>query len=104
MRLVFVKSVQERTWFQGDVMYEKMIMTVGQLNLFIKDLLGQVPLLSNIKIKGEISNFKSHSSGHLYMSLKDETGTLRAVMFKNAAFGLDFQSVLCRHFMNTSLG
>ena len=72
-------------------MYEKMIMTVGQLNLFIKDLLGQVPMLSNIKIKGEISNFKSHSSGHLYMSLKDETGTLRAVMFKNAAFGLDFK-------------
>lgn len=72
-------------------MYEKMIMTVGQLNLFIKDLLGQVPMLSNMKIKGEISNFKSHSSGHLYMSLKDETGTLRAVMFKNAAFGLDFK-------------
>ncbi len=72
-------------------MYEKMIMTVGQLNLFIKDLLGQVPLLSNIKIKGEISNFKSHSSGHLYMSLKDETGTLRAVMFRNAAYGLDFK-------------
>ncbi len=72
-------------------MYEKMIMTVGQLNLFIKDLIGQVPLLSNIKIKGEISNFKSHSSGHLYMSLKDETGTLRAVMFKNAAFGLGFK-------------
>ncbi|MBO5104587.1 MAG: exodeoxyribonuclease VII large subunit, partial [Ruminococcus sp.] len=72
-------------------MYEKMIMTVGQLNLFIKDLLGQVPLLSNIKIKGEISNFKSHSSGHLYMSLKDETGTLRAVMFRNAAFALDFK-------------
>lgn len=72
-------------------MYEKMIMTVGQLNLFIKDLLGQVPLLSNIKIKGEISNFKSHSSGHLYMSLKDETGTLRAVMFKNAAYGLAFK-------------
>ena len=71
-------------------MYEKMIMTVGQLNLF-KDLLGQVPLLSNIKIKGEISNFKSHSSGHLYMSLKDETGTLRAVMFRNAAFALDFK-------------
>ena len=91
MQLVYVKSGQERTWFQGDIMYEKLIMTVGQLNLFIKDLLGQVPMLSNIKIKGEISNFKSHSSGHLYMSLKDETGTLRAVMFKNAAFGLDFK-------------
>lgn len=72
-------------------MQEKMIMTVGQLNLFIKDILGQIPLLSSIKIRGEISNFKSHSSGHLYMSLKDETGTLRAVMFRNAAFGLDFK-------------
>jgi exodeoxyribonuclease VII large subunit len=65
--------------------------TVSQLNLFIKDILGQIPVLNNIKIKGEISNFKHHSSGHIYMSLKDEAGVLRAVMFKNAAMYLKFK-------------
>jgi len=71
--------------------YEKQTLTVTQLNLFIKDLMGQIPLLNNIKIKGEISNFKHHSSGHMYMSLKDESGVLRAVMFKNAAMYLKFK-------------
>ena len=71
--------------------YEKQTLTVTQLNLFIKDLMGQIPLLNSIKIKGEISNFKHHSSGHMYMSLKDETGVLRAVMFKNAAMYLKFR-------------
>lgn len=70
---------------------EKQTLTVTQLNLFIKDLMGQIPLLNNIKIKGEISNFKHHSSGHMYMSLKDETGVLRAVMFRNAAISLRFK-------------
>lgn len=73
------------------VNYEKQTLTVTQLNLFIKDLMGQIPLLNNIKIKGEISNFKHHSSGHMYMSLKDESGVLRAVMFKNAAMYLKFK-------------
>lgn len=71
--------------------YEKQTLTVTQLNLFIKDLMGQIPLLNNIKIKGEISNFKHHSSGHMYMSLKDESGVLRAVMFKNSAMYLKFR-------------
>lgn len=72
-------------------MYERMTMTVGQLNLFIKDIFNQIPALNDIKVKGEISNFKHHSSGHMYMSLKDETGVIRAVMFRNAAIGLDFK-------------
>ncbi|MBE7032508.1 MAG: exodeoxyribonuclease VII large subunit [Ruminococcaceae bacterium] len=71
--------------------YEKQIFTVTQLNLFIKDLFAQVPLFGSIKIKGEISNFKHHSSGHMYMSLKDETGVIRAVMFRTAAMTLDFR-------------
>lgn len=71
--------------------YEKSIFTVTQLNLFIKDLFSQVPLFSNIKIKGEISNFKHHTSGHMYMSLKDATGVIRAVMFRNSAMTLDFK-------------
>ncbi len=72
-------------------MYERMTLTVSQLNLFIKDIFNQIPALNDIKIKGEISNFKHHSSGHMYMSLKDETGVLRAVMFRNAAMGLKFK-------------
>ncbi|MBQ2932182.1 MAG: exodeoxyribonuclease VII large subunit [Clostridia bacterium] len=73
------------------VVFEEQVMTVGQLNLFIKDIFGQIPILNNIKIKGEISNFKHHSSGHMYMSLKDDTGVIRAVMFKNSAMSLKFR-------------
>lgn len=72
-------------------MFEKMTLTVSQLNLYIKDIFNQIPTLADIRIKGEISNFKHHTSGHMYMSLKDETGVLRAVMFRNAALGLDFK-------------
>lgn len=71
--------------------YEKQIFTVTQLNLFVKELFSEVPLFGKIRIKGEISNFKHHSSGHIYMSLKDETGVLRAVMFRSAAVTLDFK-------------
>ncbi len=73
------------------MVFEEQTLTVGQLNLFIKDILTQIPILNNIKIRGEISNFKHHSSGHMYMSLKDDTGVLRAVMFKNSAFSLNFR-------------
>lgn len=73
------------------MVYEKQTLTVGQLNLFIKDILGQIPILNDVRIKGEISNFKHHSSGHMYMSLKDETGVLRAVMFRGSATTLKFK-------------
>ncbi len=73
------------------MVYGEQTLTVSQLNLFIKDILGQIPILNNIKIKGEISNFKHHSSGHMYMSLKDESGVLRAVMFRANAVSLSFR-------------
>lgn len=73
------------------MVYGEQTLTVSQLNLFIKDILGQIPILNNIKIKGEISNFKHHSSGHMYMSLKDENGVLRAVMFRANAMSLTFR-------------
>ncbi len=73
------------------MVYDEQTLTVSQLNLFIKDILGQIPILNNIKIKGEISNFKHHSSGHMYMSLKDESGVLRAVMFRTSAMSLTFK-------------
>ena len=72
-------------------MFEKLTLTVSQLNLYIKDIFNQILVFGDINIKGEISNFKRHTSGHLYMSLKDETGVLRAVMFRSAAVGLDFK-------------
>lgn len=73
------------------MVYGEQTLTVSQLNLFIKDILGQIPILNNIKIKGEISNFKHHSLGHMYMSLKDENGVLRAVMFRANAMSLTFR-------------
>lgn len=67
------------------------IATVTQINNYIKALLDQVPVLQNIWIKGEISNFKFHSSGHIYMTLKDSGAVLKAVMFKNAVMSLKFK-------------
>ena len=66
------------------------IATVSQINNYIKALLDQMPILQNIWIKGEISNFKRHSSGHLYLTLKDGGAVLKAVMFRNAASNLKF--------------
>lgn len=67
------------------------IATVTQINNYIKAVLDKVPVLQNIWIKGEISNFKLHSSGHIYLTLKDEGGVLKAVMFRNAASALRFK-------------
>ena len=59
-----------------------MAITVTQLNKYIKNLLETDINLSQVSVKGEISNFKLHSSGHCYMTIKDETAQIRAVMFK----------------------
>lgn len=67
------------------------ILTVTELNLYIKNIFENNSFLSSVTLKGEISNFKHHSTGHMYMSLKDETGVIRAVMFRYAASGLDFK-------------
>lgn len=67
------------------------IATVTQINNYIKAVLDKVPVLQNIWIKGEISNFKLHSSGHVYLTLKDGGAVLKAVMFRNAAATLRFK-------------
>ena len=67
-----------------------MAITVTQLNKYIKNLLETDINLSQVSIKGEISNFKLHSSGHCYMTIKDETSAIRAVMFKTYASALKF--------------
>lgn len=65
--------------------------TVAQVNKYIKKILDNDFILSNIVVKGEISNFKNHSSGHLYFSLKDESATIKCVMFKGQTLGLKFK-------------
>ena len=66
-------------------------LTVSQLNLYIKSLLDYDEFMSSVWVMGEISNFKHHSSGHLYMSIKDESSSLKTVMFKAYANGLKFE-------------
>ena len=63
---------------------------VSFINLYVKRKLQTDPFLSDVYIRGEISNFKRHSSGHLYLSLKDESGAIAAVMFASDARGLRF--------------
>lgn len=70
---------------------EPRIATVSQINGYIKKILDQNILLNNIWIKGELSNFKRHYSGHIYTTLKDEGGVIKAVMFRSAAASLAFE-------------
>ena len=67
------------------------VYTVSQVNNYIKNMFTQDFMLNRIYVKGEVSNCKYHSSGHIYFSLKDESGTLSAVMFAGQRRGLAFQ-------------
>lgn len=66
------------------------VATVSQINGYLKKIIDNNVILNDIWIKGEISNFKLHYSGHMYITLKDEGGVLKAVMFKGAASHLQF--------------
>lgn len=71
---------------------QKRIYTVGQMNKYIKNVFQGDYLLSGLYMKGEVSNCKYHSSGHIYFSLKDETGSMACIMFQsNRREGLKFQ-------------
>ncbi len=70
---------------------EVKILTVTQLNDYVKMLLDGNPVLSRVWVRGEISNLTFHSSGHLYFSLKDETARAAAVMFRTSAEKLKFR-------------
>ena len=70
---------------------QKEIFTVSEINSYIKKLLQQDTRLNGVLVRGEISNFTRHSSGHLYFSLKDKTGTIKCVMFRGNAQRLQFQ-------------
>jgi len=67
------------------------IVSVSQANEYVNSLLQQDALLRNLGIRGEISGFKRHSSGHLYFSLKDEGALIRCVMFRQHAMNCSFR-------------
>lgn len=67
------------------------IYSVSQVNAYIKNMFAQDFALTRISVRGEISNCKYHTSGHIYFTLKDKTGTLSAVMFASQRRGLSFQ-------------
>ncbi len=67
------------------------VFTVSELNSYIKTLFENDRVLTSVTLKGEISNFTNHSSGHLYFSLKDSEGQIRAVMFRSRAQTLKFR-------------
>lgn len=69
---------------------KKNVYSVGQVNTYIKNMFAQDFMMQHIYIKGEVSNCKYHSSGHIYFTMKDATGTLNAVMFAGYRRGLKF--------------
>lgn len=68
----------------------KNVYTVQQVNSYIKNMFNQDYMLNRIYVKGEVSNCKYHTSGHIYFSLKDESGTIACVMFAGSRSGLSF--------------
>ena len=70
---------------------ERQIISVGQVNEYIKRLMDTDALLNSLCIRGEISNYKIYPSGHHYFTLKDEAGALRCVMFRSSASHLRFR-------------
>ena len=66
-----------------------MVVSVSQLNEYVRRTLASDPMLRSLSLRGEISNFKRHApSGHLYFSLKDEGARIACVMFRQHAFDL----------------
>ena len=71
--------------------YAEMAISVTDLNKYIKNKIADDEYLNNILIKGEISNFKHHNTGHLYFTLKDENSLIKCIMFKSYAQKLNFE-------------
>lgn len=68
----------------------KNVYSVGQVNTYIKNMFAQDFMLNRISVKGEVSNCKYHTSGHIYFTLKDASGTMSAVMFAGSRRGMNF--------------
>ena len=67
------------------------VYSVRQVNAYIKNMFTQDFMLNRIYVRGEVSNCKYHPSGHIYFSLKDESGTIACVMFAGSRSGLSFR-------------
>ena len=66
-------------------------LSVRELNLYIKDIIDRDDFLNNVYVKGEISNFKRHYTGHLYFTLKDKDSLIKCVCFKSYAGNIKFE-------------
>ena len=71
-------------------MDKPMILSVTELTTLIKQLIESEPALASVYVAGEVSNVKYHSSGHIYLTMKDSGSVLRAVMFRHDASKLRF--------------
>ena len=67
------------------------VLTITQINEYLKGVMDRDPLLNGVAVKGEISNYKVYPSGHHYFTLKDEGGALKAVMFRGNSMRLRFK-------------
>ena len=72
-------------------MIEPKVFSVGQINRYIKNLLENDFILNSLLVQGEISNFKAHSSGHWYFTLKDAQGAISCVIFRQDAANIPFE-------------
>lgn len=70
---------------------ERQVLKVSHVNAYIKQLMDKDFILKNLSVQGEVSNFKAHSSGHLYFTLKDDESTISCVMFKTHVQNMDFE-------------
>ena len=70
---------------------ESNVLSITQINEYIRSRMDTDPLLGSVSVRGEISNYKLYPSGHHYFTLKDENAALRCVMFKGNAFRLRFR-------------
>lgn len=71
----------------------RQILSVSQVNDHIRQIVDSVPLLGSLAVRGEISNYKVYPSGHHYFTLKDESASLKCVMFKSSAQKMKFRPV-----------
>lgn len=77
--------------FRSRVIEIRNVYTVGQVNSYIKNMFAQDYFMRGLFVKGEVSNCKYHSSGHIYFTLKDSKGTIGCVMFAGSRSGLSFR-------------
>ena len=70
---------------------ERPALSISQLNEYIRRLVDSDALLSSVAVRGEVSNYKVYPSGHHYFTLKDESASLKCVMFRSSAVRLRFK-------------